>query len=92
MKNHTVTRPSRTGDVTLSVEINFDIPKKGDTLYVYGYNIVCTEDAKLCFEWDYDKAAQKFTAKPKRTKNEKNELVFGVNGYSWRPSEYFEKA
>ncbi len=92
MKNHTVTRPSKTGDVTLSVELDFDIPKKGDTLYIYGYKIVCTEDAKLRFEWSYNKTAQKYTAKPMKTKNEKNELVFGVDGYSWRPSEYFQKS
>lgn len=92
MTTHTVTRPTGTGDVTVSIEIDFEIPQKGDTLNIFGHEIVCTKNARLSLEFEYDEKKKKYTAKPLRTSDGRNLLVFGVDGYSWREGEYFKKA
>jgi hypothetical protein len=78
-----------TGIVEVSAEVDFEIPKAGDTIHIYGTAIVLKQDMKVGLDFTYNEETRKYQAVPLRTTDGTNRLCFYADGFSWRPGEYF---
>ncbi|MHC4103992.1 MAG: hypothetical protein ACYSR9_03560 [Planctomycetota bacterium] len=80
-----------TGPVTVTAEIDFDVPKAGDTLNIYGHEYTLKKDMRLGVDITYNEELGKYEGVPKRTTDGKNNLVFYGDRFSWRKGEYYKK-
>jgi hypothetical protein len=76
------------GEVTAVT--NYDIPRKGDTIYSYGFEFVLEEDMKMRIDWDFDQDTKKYIPKPMTDGN--GNIVFIGQDITWRKGESFTKA
>jgi len=98
MSKMTGSKETSTGTVTISVDVDFYVPRKGDTLHVYGTDIVLTEDMKPGVAVDYD--GEKYVGSPLMTEETEPRLVFqgkGLigshsTGFTWRKGEAITRA
>lgn len=98
---HTSTCETSTGSVTVSVEVDYYVPRKGDTIYVSGHACKLTQDLKPRVELDYD--GDRYVGKVMRTTDGTNRVVFigyaecidfpiyGEDFYTWREGESYQK-
>ena len=86
----TATRPTGTGAVTVSAEINYEIPQKGDTIFSSGFPFELFSDMEMGIDFAYNEETRKYEGEPKR--DHLGNIVFYGESVSWREGEYFEKA
>lgn len=87
---HTGTQETATGTVSASIEVEFEVPRKGDTLYIYGHRHTLGEDMTPRIECTYD--GEQYQGEIMRTKEGTNRVVFIGDGLTWREGEAFIKA
>ena len=85
----TTTKPTGKNDVTVSLEINYNTPKKGDTL-AHGHTL--QNDMTLGIKFDYDHNKGIYTGTPLFTDEVTPRAVFFADGYSWREGEFYTRA
>lgn len=78
-------------EVTVEANVDYDVPKAGDTLVIYGHRITLKSDMKIGITFAYDKDAKTYTGAPTVTLDGTNRYCWYADGYSWRPGEYFIK-
>jgi hypothetical protein len=67
-------------------------PKAGDTINVYGTEIVLSEDMRPGTDWLWDKSKGEYIPSPRMTSESTPRPVYYADGYSWRPGEWFASA
>ena len=86
----TATKPTGTGAVTVSAEIDYEIPLKGDTIFSSGFPFKLLSDMKMGIDFDFNEETRKYEGSPAR--DHLGNIVFYGESVSWRKGEYFEKA
>lgn len=96
-RKFTTTQDTGTGPVTVSTEVGFPVPSKGDTLNIFGHEIL-VEDIKVGIDFDFDETARKYTGKVRRTTDGTERIVFWVKpagssrfDHTWREGEFFTR-
>ena len=100
---YTNKRDTATGYVTASINIDYDVPKKGDMLCDQGCQILVMEDFKLGVDVEWNDQNKKYEGKPILTKDIDALPVFygdvkilnyvkGKHSWSWRKGDYLKKA
>lgn len=98
---HTRTKETAANTVIVEVEVDYDVPRKGDTINCYGSQITIKEDMKPRIEFEWDDEAKEYKGSPMLTIEPEPRIVFAANGaglddcwhgaYSWRSGEAFTK-
>ena len=99
---YTNKRDTSTGYVSASIDVDYDIPKKGDILCDQGLTILVTKDFNIGVDVNWNEKEERYEGSPTFTNDSDALPVFYGNvtiaGYtesgrwSWRKGEYFKKA
>ena len=99
---YTNKRDTSTGYVSASINVDYDIPKKGDILCDQGLTILVIEDFNIGVDVDWNEKDRRYEGSTMRTNDSDALPVFYGNvkipGYtesgqwSWRKGEYLKKA
>ena len=84
---HIGTQETATGTVTAEVDVHYYVPRKGDTLNVYGTPVTLTENMQPRVKISYD--GQKYIGHIMYTDDMTNRVVFHADGLTWRQGEAY---
>ena len=88
---HTYTQPTGTGNVTVSIDVDYYVPRKGDTICIFGHDVVLDEDMHIGADVTYNEEEKRYEGKPMLTKDGRDLPVFYGNGHSWRNGEGYTR-
>jgi len=89
-----MTTTAKTGKnpVTVTEDVPYYVPKRGDRLYVYGFTRVLSEDMRLRVDVTWNEETRLYEGKAMRTKDGAAQLVFIGDHLTWRYGERFDRA